>query len=315
LHQILPILKLRLLNLTRVIAEGGWRAIVLFFVVLAVVIYSIKSLTDHNLTQLNIAVCCLLLFTDRTRKDTPFLFLMKKHGNMLRLIEYALIILSFNSYALWLSAHNLLYPAGDILFAAVMVILPRSKSSGKIPDVIRALTLFLPVQLYELKYGLRQLSLLIAVFWIASFVLSFYGPALPFFIIIISIFFIDHISYKEPIEITQSHQYVANALNHRMFKLATAIFFFFIPQLIISLYLWYSTLFAWIILASFWMAISTISYSLLLRYASHDESYSSLSKNIQVLLFLIATLFPPISFYLLYKQYKYAECSLEPLLK
>lgn len=315
MYKILHILKLRLLTLIRVIAEGGWRAIILLFVALAVVTYSIKSLTDHHLKQLNIAICCLLLLTDRTRKDTPFLFLMKRHGTMLRLIEYFIIILFCNLYSIWLSASNILYLAGDILFATIMVMQPRSKSGGKTPNIIKGLTLFLPMQLYELKYGLRQLSLLVAIFWIASIVLSFYGPALPFFVLIISLFFIDHISYREPIEITQSHQSVVYALNHRMSKIATAILIFFIPQLTISLYFWHSTLFALMILASFWMAISTISYSLLLRYAGHNQIYSSLSKNIQLLLFLITTLFPPISVYLLRKQYNTAKCSLEPLLK
>lgn len=315
MNSIAQILRLRLLIFTRAVAEGGWRATVLFSIIILATVYCIKLLSESYPIQFNLAICGLLLFIDRTRKDAPFLFLLRQYGKKLRFIEYSFIILFSNLYAVSLSTSNFLYMGGVIFFALIVVLLPDQKHHIKIPDVIKSLTLLLPKQLYELKYGLRQLSIIIIPFWIGSLVLSFYGPALPFFILIISIFFLDHISYREPVEITQSHQTMAKALNHRIIILLRAIIVFFGPQLVISLYLWYSLYFIMMLIVSFWIAFSIISYALLLRYTSINRMHNSLSKNIQLLLFLPSTIFPPISIYLLYKQYTLAKCSLKPLLK
>ncbi len=314
MRQILSILQLRILQLTRLVSSGGWRAVVAFPLFMFAAIMGIKSLTNHGAMHLNLVVCVLLYLVEATRKDTAFIFLLKKTGTMLRLVEYTAIILLCNAYATTISAGNILYIFGDILFALLLVNFPAGKRAWKIPDMARTITSILPRQMYELKFSFRQLFLLILPLWALSLIASFLGPVLPFAVIIISGVMFDHICYMEPWEITQSHGQIANVLNRKMQRLALAIFLFFLPQLVITFYYWYSHLLLLAVLGAFWVALSTIYYSLLLRYAGNGSGFNPISKSFRVLLFLVATPLPPLSIYLLYKQYKTAKCNLQPLL-
>lgn len=315
MRQVVAILGLRTVQLARMVANGGWRAMVVLSLLALLTAYGIKLLTDKNVLLLNIIVCCLLYLADTMRKDKAFLFLLKRNGDLLRLAEYSLFVLLCNIYAVALSPLNTVYVSGALLFVILLVSMQQSIASLKLPDVPRVLTAFLPLQLYDLKYGLRQLFPLFILFWILSVVLSFYGPALPFFMLIIPVLFVDHITYTEPVEITQSQQFLTNAINRKMGRLALSISLFFAPQLFISLYLWYSTIFFIAAAASFWAAFSTITYALLLRYANDTTIFSSISKSIRVLLFLATIPLPPLSVYFLYRQYKTAKCNLQPLLR
>lgn len=279
---------------------------------LALAGWGIKALTDQNVLYLNLFACLLVYLIDATRKDTRFIFLLKREGALLRIAEYSIVILMLNIYALSLSAANLLYITADILFVLLVINFSTANKKPGLPYIARALTSYLPTRMYELKFGLRQLLMLMLPLWLLSLITSFFGPGLPFAIIIIPLMLLDHISYAEPHEITQSHITITNALGKKMLQLALAVILCFLPQFIITLCLWYSPALLGAIAGALWVTYATMYYALLMRYS--ENSRSAVSKSFLVLLFLVTTILPPVSIFILYKQYKSVKCNLQPLL-
>lgn len=314
MHQVVSILKLRVAQLARIIADGGWRAMLVFAIMLALIGFGVKSVTDNGALYLNAVLCGLLYMVDVVRKDTPFLLLLKKDGRILRIAEYSIVIVLANLYALLLSPLNIIYMLGSILLMALIIYLAPATVRMKMPDMPKWLVGLLPVRMYEQKYGARQLFVLFAVLWIASLLTSFFGPVLPFFIVILSCLWLEHLSYHEPIEITQSHLSVQSALGGKMLQLASTMVLLFTPQLVITFWYWGSPILFAAVLFAYWISLSTLYYAMLLRYTTDVKLFSSMSKSIRLLLFLIIAPLVPLSAYMLYKQYKTAQCNLQPLL-
>ncbi|MEZ5015522.1 MAG: hypothetical protein R2800_00590 [Flavipsychrobacter sp.] len=313
IRQIIALLKLRSMQLVRVIIDAGWRSLLVVPIILFAIGYGIKILTDRSALQLNIVACVLVYLANTARKDKGFLSLLRVNGQAFRLIEYTMLIILINAYAISQSAVNILYMLGTVLFVAILTNIKPNKQLKK-PDILKRITGRLPLRLYELKYGVRQVSVLIFLFWFVAMVAAFLGPILPFIITLVCLTLLEHISYTEPVEITQSHRTIPKVLNGKMKHIAKVIFIFFLPQTIITLIIRPE----WIILAgiafAYLLSYIIIFYALLLRYADDVTMYSRFSKNVQLILFLVVSPLLPVSAYLLYRQYKNATCNLQPLL-
>lgn len=314
MEQILSILRLRLLQLNRIAISGGWRGIIAFPALLAIVIYCIISLTGKGPLHLNSVVVCIVMFIESSRKDKIFLQLIRKNGLILRWLEYTALIVLCNIYPVITSPAAIPYLLTNITLAAAIVFLPLGITGLNISKIPTKLTGLLPLQVYELKYAARQLLLLLLILWVVSVIASFFGPVIPFFIFAGSLIFLDHIIYTEPGEITQSYILVSRALDKKALKICLGVFLFFLPQVFITLYLWYSLPLLFAVITSYWVGLAMILFVFFLKYSSTAGITPSLSKNIQLVFFLITTPLIPLAIYLLHKQYKSARCNLQPLL-
>lgn len=313
IRQITSLLRLRAMQLVRVITGTGWRSLLAIPLLLLVVGYSIKTLTDRSVWQLNLIACALVYLADTVRKDKSFLSLLSVNGQAFRLAEYTTIAILMNVYAVSQSAVNILYLLGTILFAVILVNIQPNKQLKK-PDILKRITGLLPLRVYELKYGVRQVGVLILLFWGVAMVTAFFGPVIPFLIIMVCLMLLEHISYTEPIEITQSHRTVAQALNDKMKQLAKVIFVFFLPPAVITLIIRQEWTIVGVIALAYLLSYINIFYALLLRYADNTTMHSRFSKNVQLVSFLVVSPLLPLSAYLLYRKYKTATCNLQPLL-
>ncbi len=313
IRQTTSLLRLRAMQLVRVITGTGWRSLLAIPLLLLVVSYGIKTLTDRSVWQLNLIACALVYLADTVRKDKSFLSLLSVNGQAFRLAEYTILAILMNVYAVSQSVVNILYLLGTILFAVILVNIQPNKQLKK-PDILKRITGLLPLRVYELKYGVRQVGVLILLFWGVAMVTAFFGPVIPFFIIMVCLMLLEHISYTEPIEVTQSHRTVARALNGKMKQLAKIIFMFFLPPAVITLIIRPEWTIVGVIALSYLLSYINIFYALLLRYADDATMHSRFSKNVQLVSFLVVSPLLPLSAYLLYRKYKAATCNLQPLL-
>lgn len=301
------------MQLARVITDAGWRSLLAVPLMLFVAGLGIKALTDRGAWLLNLTACVLVYLADTVRKDKGFLSLLRVNGIAFRLTEYTILVTLMNVYAVSQSAVNILYMLGSVLFAALLVNIQPNKQLKK-PNILKRITGLLPLHVYELKYGVRQVGVLIFLFWVVAMVAAFFGPVVPFFIMLVCLMLLEHISYTEPIEITQSHRTIARALNGKMKQLAKVIFVLFLPPAIITLIIRPEWTIVGIIALAYLLSYINIFYALLLRYTDDTSIHSRFSKNVQLILFLSASPLLPISAYILYRKYKTATCNLQPLL-
>lgn len=294
--------------------SSGWRGIIALPALLAVVVYCIISLAGKGALYLNSVVACIVVLIELSRKDKAFLQLLQKNGLKLRWLEYSILIALCNIYPVVTNPATIPYLLTNIIFAAVIVFIPRKGTGMNMPGRSGKLTGFLPLQVYELKYAVRQLIWLLLIVWIISVVASFFGPVIPFFILLGSLILLEHISYAEPTEITQSYLLVSRALNKKAIQLCLAMFLLFLPQVFISLYMWYSLPLLFAIIMAYWISLASMLFAFFLKYDNTPGATASLSKNIQLVLFIITTPLFPLAIYLLHKQYKSARCNLQPLL-
>lgn len=314
MKQISSILQLRFSQLSRIAMSSGWRGIIALPALLATVVYCIISLTGKGALYLNSVVACIVALIELSRKDKTFLQLLQKNGLQLRWLEYSILIALCNIYPAITDPGTIPYLLTNILFAAALVFIPRKGTGINMPVRSGKLTGLLPLQVYELKYAVRQLIWLLLIVWVISVVASFFGPVIPFFILLGSLILLEHISYAEPTEITQSYLLVSRALDKKAIKLCLIMFLFFLPQMFISLYMWYSLPLLFAIVTAYWTGLASMFFAFLLKYDNTPGATASLSKNIQLALFIIVTPLIPVAIYLLHKQYKSARCNLQPLL-
>lgn len=314
MQEVLLLLKLRLTQAIRIVKETGWRAALLFPVLAVLSGMGIMSVTQRSIIYLNLFACFIVYLTDLLRKDHSFLFLLKAKGKFLRIAEYSIIILLFNIYALSIDIQNVIYVLADIAFVVLWVSYYSGKPTAGLTKISKAITSQLPVEAYAAKYGARNLFAIMLIVWLLSFVAVFLGPVLPFFILLLPLFLLEHISVSEPREITQSHGTISTAINKQMRALAITLLILFTPQLIISILLWHNPIMILANVAACWVALSSVFYALLLRYSFRDTKFEGMTKGLRLLIFIILSPLLPVSIYLLYKQYKTAQCQLQPFL-
>lgn len=309
------ILILRFRQACRVIKEGGLSMWLLLPVILFLLTAGIVRATVWNVAGYNAILATLALLADRQRPDRKFLFLLPKNGYWLRFAEYALLLLLANVYAIALDAANCLYLMAALALLALGLLFTAGRFSLKFRlHLSKRLTGLLPLELYDLKSGMRQVFLLLVVLWLVSLFVCWYLPAISFVVTAFLLLLLESMMQAEPVALLQSHKSLRRVL-HR--KIGGNILFFLAllsPHILIAVWRFPDAINLLSLGISLWVLCGTITYSVLLKYSGSQAAGTSVFNFIKIILFLFISPLAPVALYLIYREYQHASCRLKPLL-
>ncbi len=315
-HFLKTIFRLRGRQIMRILKEGGLSLWLMLPVILAVLVFTIFAYTHESPLKLNCGVAVFILFVEIGRTDGPFLFLFRRRGLWLRVTEYVAFALLLNIYALLKSVQNVQFlaiPAALILVISMwpagvgrQSVLPKARPGKWILGL-------LPRQLYEVRSGLRPLFLGLLMVWALTLWAAIHVPIIPFVMPLFAFVFMDSLSRPEPVALTQAQQNFNTLIWE---KWGWNVFFFlslFGPHLILTfIFLPATGELKLGVCVSIYMCLIAMLFAILLKYSSPPTAGSmSFADALRMAFFTITIPIVPVSFYLLYKQYKKAQWQLQ----
>lgn len=307
------ILTLRFRQLGRIVKDGGLSLWLLLPVIFFFLVVMVVRAANWHATYYNAILVVLVLLADWQRPDRKFLLLLPKNGYWLRFTEYALLLGLANVYAMVLDAANCLYLLAALAILTIGLLFTSGKLKGKFRlQLSKRLTRLLPLELYDIKSGMRQIFLLLIVFWLVSLIVCWYLPAISFVVTAFICLLLESMIQAEPLAIIQSHKSLRHAVHRKIGINVSFLLVLLLPHILVAIWRFPDAIN--LLSLAVWMLCATFAYSVLLKYSGEQMAGSSVLSFIKIILFLVVSPLVPLTVYLIYREYQHALCRLKPLL-
>ncbi len=310
---------LRLQQIFRMGKDAGWTILVAIplAVLLLFALYS-RVLTRPPLLAQGVIV--LLLLTLHTqRKDLHFLqSLGKPHRNLL-LLEYLFIVILL-SLPLWLLQTPSFWWLTSIIAAVVMPFVAAFNKPGTSSNytIIQRATAWVPAPAFEWKSGFRQYWLLCSIIYLGGIVLAVLAPAVPFWLLFWLLFALDLYNTAESPELIQAHRNAQTFLRQKISATLVTINLLFAPQYLTSLIFHHSPLQIAMLLGAVLLFNLTLTYAILLKYASiscmDKTTGNPILFALRLIFFIPMCVVLPLALWWQWRTYKLAICNLQTYL-
>ena len=316
-HFIKTVFRLRGAQIRRILKEGGLALWLLLPALIAVLVFTIVSVTNDSPLKLNSGIAGFIIFIEIGRTDKPFLFLFRRRGRWLRVAEYAAFVLLTNIYALAKDPLNVRYLAIPAAFILVIALLPTGIRRRRILPKVKPgkwLLGLLPRQLYEVRSGLRPVFLGLLIIWAATLWASIHVPIIPFVMPLFLFPLMTAWGMPEPVTITQAQKSFSTVIWKKAGWNALFLILLFGPHLILTFIFLPARMELVVgVIVSLVVCLLVMFFAVLLKYGRPPVA-GPMPFIDQILLMAFAcsiTVFP-LTVYLLLKQYRKAQWQLQP---
>ena len=286
------IYKLHLFRMKQLLRIGTDLTIPLALVLVSIALYAINlilskaAIIHFVLPPLLISLC--LLFIHKSRNDNSFLKKLNCSPELIYLSEYLSISLFFSTFCLF---HSHFISALFILISPLPIVFLSTRKQGDLKERIHITWVNrLPLQLFEIKSGLRKSPTLYLLLTVIGILFSNTKGVAIAFALFQTLFATGFYFYYEPKEILEIQMNKSHFLLNKIFSNIVANWTLILPLCGLNLFyfpeLWYWS--AIVLLISSLL----ISFNLVYKYATYHPHNTQVHNTVPLSLYFISILIP-----------------------
>ncbi|WP_375561855.1 hypothetical protein ACE193_04705 [Bernardetia sp. OM2101] len=323
------LLKLRFKQFVRILKEFGiFRMLILLFLVFIGIGYVYGKIIFLKEYQIELVFLALIFSLHQNRKDHHFLAYLSKSHNQnrafkVRIAEYSVLFLLYHLpllFILKLTFYHLI----SICVAFGLVLLlsfyspQKSIKKSFFNQFIQKTTAFIPLSVWEWRMALRKNGILFIPLYILGFVASWFWAAFPYILLFYSLFLVEIYNYLEPKELIQNYPTKKQFWQKRLLSAVIFSNLILFPHYLISLlnlfvFDRYSaanfpTFIFLGILGFCFLIYNLILFQLIFyKYSSLDSKNGKVLNSIPTTIFILISIFLPVSLFICYQTWKKAN--------
>ncbi|WP_291722478.1 hypothetical protein [Bernardetia sp.] len=330
---ILFLVKLRFKQLFRVLSEFGLvRGIILLLLVGVGIGYFYEKFFVLESYQIELIFLALIFSLHQNRNDYHFLSYLSKNqtknsGFRIRTVEYTSLFFLFHFplfFVLEISWHQLIYFFISFILSVFLAFYsPKNVKSIHFALFFKKIILLIPLSVWEWRMTLRKNTVFFLLYILGCIICVFWA-ALPYILLFYALFLTEIYNHLEPKELIQSYQTKQKFWNNR---LSSAFLFgnlIFLPHYVITFLnllgikfiffdISYSTanfppLVFLGILAGCFILYNLILFQLIVyKYSSLDNQNGKTLNMFPITIFILISIFLPVSLFIFYQTWKKAN--------
>lgn len=330
------LLKLRFKQFVRILKEFGvFRMLILLLLAFVGIGYLYGKIAFLKEYQIELIFLTLIFALHQSRNDHHFLAYLSKNHNQnsafkIRFTEYSVLFLLFHLPLIFILKFNLYHLILFFISSVLLIFLAfyspkKSIKASFFKKFIQKITDFIPLSVWEWRMASRKNGILFLPLYILGFVASWFWAAFPYILLFYALFLSEIYNHLEPKELIQTYQTKKQFWKKRL--LSTFIFsnLILIPHYsitILNLFVFDTYLTANFppllflgILGLCFLIYNLILFQLIFyKYSSLDSQNGKVLNSIPTTIFILISIFLPVSLFICYQTWKKANHKISTVL-
>lgn len=330
------ILKLRLKQFIRILKEFGiFRMVILLLLAFVGIGYGYGKIILLKEYQIELIFLALIFTLHQSRSDHHFLAYLSKNHNQnsafkIRLTEYSLLFLLYHLPLIFILKLNLYHLISVFVAFGLLLFLSlyspqKSIKASFLSQFIQKTTTFIPLSVWEWRMALRKNAILFLPIYLLGFVASWFWAAFPYILLFYALFLVEIYNHLEPKELIQSYKTKKKFWQKRLLSAFIFSNIIFFPHYMISLLNLFvfdgysATNFPPLLFLGI-LGVCFLIYNLILfqlifyKYSSLDSKNGKSLNSIPTTIFILISIFLPVSLFICYQTWKKANHKISTIL-